>query len=104
MLVGPYMAPIAANHPCHRPADRKSASRLGKCEALLGEHAVRFEVAWSSSASNLLHAQSHDLLRLLTETRRREREFHPRSEHGGFRLAACSYDNAEQEADAQCDC
>ena len=80
-FVGPYMAPIAANHLCHRPANRKSASRLGKREALLGEHALRFELAWGSAASKLHHTQSHDLLRLLTETRSRERKFHPRSEH-----------------------
>ena len=103
------MSSIAANHLCHRPANRKSASRLGKRETLLGEHTLGFELALGSTASKLHHTQSHYLLRLLTETRRRERKFHPRSEHanhrdGGFRLAARAYDNTEQEADAQCDC
>ena len=84
-FVGPYMTPIAANHLCHRAANRKGTSRLGKSEALLGEHTLRFALAGGSTASKFHHTQSHYLLRLLTETRRRERKFHPRGEHANHR-------------------
>ena len=98
------MAPIAAKHPCHRPADRKSTSRLGKCEALLGEHAVRFEIARTPPRASFIIRKA--ITSCVSWPRRAvaSANFIHAVNTAGFRLAACSYDNAEQEADAQCDC